>query len=60
MYHEVEEGGVLSVGHVKRFLVTGFPHADLQDILGVDSDYDENRQVGTAQSCKRMYKKIIF
>ncbi|XP_034970368.2 UDP-glucose:glycoprotein glucosyltransferase 2 isoform X2 [Zootoca vivipara] len=46
MYHEVEEGGVLSVGHVKRFLVTGFPHADLQDILGVDSDYDENRQAG--------------
>ncbi|XP_077200010.1 UDP-glucose:glycoprotein glucosyltransferase 2 isoform X2 [Paroedura picta] len=43
MYHEVKDGDVLSVEVVKRVLRREFPYADMQDILGVHSDYDENR-----------------
>ncbi|XP_061486068.1 UDP-glucose:glycoprotein glucosyltransferase 2 isoform X2 [Rhineura floridana] len=52
MYDEVKDSGILSVGHVKRVLVRAFPHADLQDILGIHSDYDEKRQAGAV-----FYKK---
>ncbi|XP_060089594.1 UDP-glucose:glycoprotein glucosyltransferase 2 isoform X2 [Heteronotia binoei] len=43
MYHEVKDGGVLSVAHVKLVLRREFPYADMQDILGVHSDYDDKR-----------------
>ncbi|XP_007441084.1 UDP-glucose:glycoprotein glucosyltransferase 2, partial [Python bivittatus] len=46
MYHEVKDGGVLSVDHVKRVLRRQFPHADMEEILGVDSDYDHKRKAG--------------
>lgn len=45
MYHEVKDGGVLSVEHVKFVLRREFPYADMEDILGVDSDYDDKRMV---------------
>ncbi|XP_048350418.1 UDP-glucose:glycoprotein glucosyltransferase 2 [Sphaerodactylus townsendi] len=46
MYHEVKDGDVLSVEHVKRVLRREFPYADMQDILGVNSDYDDKRTAG--------------
>ncbi|XP_072850795.2 UDP-glucose:glycoprotein glucosyltransferase 2 [Pogona vitticeps] len=52
MYREVKDGGMLSVEHVKRVLRGAFPHADMQDILGVDSEYDEKRKAGAV-----FYKK---
>uniref|UniRef100_A0A8D2L931 UDP-glucose ceramide glucosyltransferase-like 1 n=1 Tax=Varanus komodoensis TaxID=61221 RepID=A0A8D2L931_VARKO len=52
MYREVKDGGVLSVSHVKRVLRSAFPHADMQDILGIHSYYDERRKAGAA-----FYKK---
>ncbi|XP_054830766.1 UDP-glucose:glycoprotein glucosyltransferase 2 [Eublepharis macularius] len=52
MYHEVKDGGMLSVEHVKRVLRREFPFADMQDILGIQSDYDDKRTAGAA-----FYKK---
>ncbi|XP_060625468.2 UDP-glucose:glycoprotein glucosyltransferase 2 isoform X2 [Anolis sagrei] len=52
MYHEIKDGGVLSVEHVKRVLRSGFPHADMQEILGIHSEYDEKRKAGAV-----FYKK---
>ncbi|XP_053166108.1 UDP-glucose:glycoprotein glucosyltransferase 2 isoform X2 [Hemicordylus capensis] len=46
MYREVKDRGVLSVEHVKRVLRSKFPHADMQEILGIHSDYDEKRKAG--------------
>uniref|UniRef100_A0A8C8SPY0 UDP-glucose ceramide glucosyltransferase-like 1 n=1 Tax=Pelusios castaneus TaxID=367368 RepID=A0A8C8SPY0_9SAUR len=45
-------GEVLTVKHVKNVLRSEFPHADIQSILGVDSDYDEKRKAGAT-----FYKK---
>ncbi|XP_063160721.1 UDP-glucose:glycoprotein glucosyltransferase 2 [Candoia aspera] len=52
MYREVKDGGTLSVDHVKRVLRRQFPHADMEEILGVDSDYDDKRKAGA-----KFYKK---
>uniref|UniRef100_A0A8C8VPV9 UDP-glucose ceramide glucosyltransferase-like 1 n=1 Tax=Pelusios castaneus TaxID=367368 RepID=A0A8C8VPV9_9SAUR len=52
MYHEMKDGEVLTVKHVKNVLRSEFPHADIQSILGVDSDYDEKRKAGAT-----FYKK---
>ncbi|XP_062982125.1 UDP-glucose:glycoprotein glucosyltransferase 2 [Elgaria multicarinata webbii] len=52
MYREVKDGGVLSVKHVKRVLLSVFPNADMQDILGIHSYYDEKRKAGAV-----FYKK---
>uniref|UniRef100_G1K9V9 UDP-glucose glycoprotein glucosyltransferase 2 n=1 Tax=Anolis carolinensis TaxID=28377 RepID=G1K9V9_ANOCA len=52
MYHEIKDGGVLSVEHVKHVLRSGFPHADMQEILGIHSEYDEKRKAGAV-----FYKK---
>lgn len=59
MYREVKEGGTLSVEHVKRVLRGAFPHADMQDILGVDSEYDEKRKVERVEHCKRKWGKTV-
>jgi len=45
MYHEVTAGSVLTVNHVKDVLRSEYPHADVQSILGVHSEYDEGRKV---------------
>uniref|UniRef100_A0A8C2U9X1 UDP-glucose glycoprotein glucosyltransferase 2 n=1 Tax=Coturnix japonica TaxID=93934 RepID=A0A8C2U9X1_COTJA len=52
MYHEVKDGGVLTVNHVKNILRREYPHADVQSILGVHSEYDEGRKAGAT-----FYKK---
>ncbi|XP_074845374.1 UDP-glucose:glycoprotein glucosyltransferase 2 isoform X2 [Carettochelys insculpta] len=52
MYHEIEEGEVLTVNHVRNVLRNEFPHADIQSILGADSEYDEKRKAGAT-----FYKK---
>ncbi|XP_038615183.1 UDP-glucose:glycoprotein glucosyltransferase 2 [Tachyglossus aculeatus] len=46
MYHKVKKGETLTVDNVKSVLQNEFPHADLQEILGVDSEYDEKRKAG--------------
>ncbi|GAB0179271.1 UDP-glucose:glycoprotein glucosyltransferase 2 [Grus japonensis] len=46
MYHEVKDGNVLTVNHVKDVLRSEYPHADVQSILGVHSEYDEGRKAG--------------
>lgn len=45
MYHEVKDGNVLTVNHVKNVLRREYPYADVQSILGVHSEYDEGRKV---------------
>ncbi|KAH0624482.1 hypothetical protein JD844_031968 [Phrynosoma platyrhinos] len=52
MYHKVKDRGVLSVDDVKHVLRGEFPHADIQDILGIHSEYDEKRKAGAV-----FYKK---
>ncbi|XP_064360688.1 UDP-glucose:glycoprotein glucosyltransferase 2 isoform X5 [Dromaius novaehollandiae] len=52
MYHEVKDGNILTVNHVKNVLRHEFPHADVQSILGVHSEYDEGRKAGAT-----FYKK---
>ncbi|XP_072217611.1 UDP-glucose:glycoprotein glucosyltransferase 2 isoform X2 [Excalfactoria chinensis] len=52
MYHEVKDGDVLTVNHVKNILRREYPHADVQSILGVHSEYDEGRKAGAT-----FYKK---
>ncbi|XP_070607386.1 UDP-glucose:glycoprotein glucosyltransferase 2 [Erythrolamprus reginae] len=46
MYRQVEEGEILSVDNVKRFLHRQFPLADMEEILGLDSEYDDKRKAG--------------
>uniref|UniRef100_A0A8C3TEF1 UDP-glucose ceramide glucosyltransferase-like 1 n=1 Tax=Chelydra serpentina TaxID=8475 RepID=A0A8C3TEF1_CHESE len=43
---------VFTVNHVRNVLRSEFPHADIQSILGVDSEYDEKRKAGAT-----FYKK---
>lgn len=45
MYHEVKDENVLTVDDVKDVLRSEYPHADVQSILDVHSEYDEGRQV---------------
>lgn len=45
VYHEVKDGNVLTVNHVKKVLRNEYPYADVQSILGVHSEYDEGRKV---------------
>uniref|UniRef100_A0A8C4VRE1 UDP-glucose ceramide glucosyltransferase-like 1 n=1 Tax=Gopherus evgoodei TaxID=1825980 RepID=A0A8C4VRE1_9SAUR len=45
-------GEVFTVNHVRNVLRSEFPHADIQSILGVDSEYDEKRKAGAT-----FYKK---
>uniref|UniRef100_A0A8D0L804 Uncharacterized protein n=1 Tax=Sphenodon punctatus TaxID=8508 RepID=A0A8D0L804_SPHPU len=52
MYREVKDGEILTVNQVKNVLRNEFPHADIQGILGVHSEYDEKRKAGAT-----FYKK---
>ena len=45
MYQEVENHKILTVNNVKRVLQNKFPHANIWDILGIDSKYDGERKV---------------
>uniref|UniRef100_A0A8C6X339 UDP-glucose ceramide glucosyltransferase-like 1 n=1 Tax=Naja naja TaxID=35670 RepID=A0A8C6X339_NAJNA len=46
MYRQVEDGRILSVNNVKRILYRQFPQADMEEILGPDSYYDDRRKAG--------------
>lgn len=52
MYREVKDGDVLSLEHVKRVLRSKFPHANMREILGFRSEYDEKREVLEKECCK--------
>ncbi|XP_074391732.1 UDP-glucose:glycoprotein glucosyltransferase 2 isoform X4 [Zonotrichia albicollis] len=52
MYHEVKDGNVLTVDDVKHVLRSEYPHADVQSILSVHSEFDEGRKAGAT-----FYKK---
>ncbi|XP_068864420.1 UDP-glucose:glycoprotein glucosyltransferase 2 isoform X6 [Aphelocoma coerulescens] len=52
MYHEVKDGNVLTVDDVKDVLRSEYPHADVESILDVHSEYDAGRQAGAT-----FYKK---
>ncbi|XP_064568672.1 UDP-glucose:glycoprotein glucosyltransferase 2 isoform X5 [Zonotrichia leucophrys gambelii] len=52
MYHEVKDGNVLTVDDVKHVLRSEYPHADVQSILAVRSEYDEGRKAAAT-----FYKK---
>uniref|UniRef100_A0A8C3IG87 UDP-glucose ceramide glucosyltransferase-like 1 n=1 Tax=Chrysemys picta bellii TaxID=8478 RepID=A0A8C3IG87_CHRPI len=52
MYHKMKDGDIFTVNHVRNVLRSEFPHADIQSILGVDSEYDEKRKAGAT-----FYKK---
>ena len=45
VYQEVENHKILTVNNVKRVLQNKFPHANIWDILGIDSKYDGERKV---------------
>uniref|UniRef100_A0A8C2NYP0 UDP-glucose:glycoprotein glucosyltransferase thioredoxin-like domain-containing protein n=1 Tax=Capra hircus TaxID=9925 RepID=A0A8C2NYP0_CAPHI len=47
MYQKVENHKILTVNNVKRVLQNKFPHANIWDILGIDSKYDGERKAGT-------------
>ncbi|XP_074155473.1 UDP-glucose:glycoprotein glucosyltransferase 2 isoform X1 [Sminthopsis crassicaudata] len=46
MYHNVKEGNLLTVDIIKNVVQNTFPDTNLQDILGVQSEYDKNRKAG--------------
>ncbi|XP_075388725.1 UDP-glucose:glycoprotein glucosyltransferase 2 isoform X1 [Tenrec ecaudatus] len=48
MYQEANSQNRLTVDIVKRVLQDKFPHANVQDILGIHSKYDGDRQVGAS------------
>ncbi|OWK62887.1 UDP-glucose:glycoprotein glucosyltransferase 2 [Lonchura striata] len=52
MYHEVKDGNILTVDDVKHVLRSEYPHANVQSILDVHSEYDEGRKAGAT-----FYKK---
>ncbi|XP_019384043.1 PREDICTED: UDP-glucose:glycoprotein glucosyltransferase 2 [Crocodylus porosus] len=52
MFHEVKEKDFLTVNHVKNVLRNKFPHANVPSILGIHSEYDEERKAGAT-----FYKK---
>lgn len=52
MYREIKDGDVLSLDHVIHVLRSKFPHANMREILGYRSEYDEKREV-FANECGR-------
>uniref|UniRef100_A0A286XKK9 UDP-glucose:glycoprotein glucosyltransferase 1 n=1 Tax=Cavia porcellus TaxID=10141 RepID=A0A286XKK9_CAVPO len=48
MYQKVKDQSVLTVENVKSVLQNEFPHADIWDILGVHSKYDNGRKAGAS------------
>ena len=45
MYNKVDIGETLSVDTVSAYLKRKFPKANVDSILGVDSEYDDKRKV---------------
>lgn len=45
MYEKVKNKNILTVDNVKSVLQDKFPHANIWDILGVYSKYDDERKV---------------
>lgn len=45
MYQKVKNQNILTVDNVKSVLQDKFPHANILDILGIDSRYDNKRKV---------------
>ncbi|XP_003409692.1 UDP-glucose:glycoprotein glucosyltransferase 2 [Loxodonta africana] len=48
MYQKVKNKKILTVDNVKSVLQTKFPHANVWDILGIHSKYDEERKAGAS------------
>lgn len=48
MYQKVKDQNILTVENVKSVLQNEFPHADIWDILGVHSKYDNERKAGAS------------
>ncbi|XP_013371662.1 PREDICTED: UDP-glucose:glycoprotein glucosyltransferase 2 isoform X2 [Chinchilla lanigera] len=46
MYQKMKDQNILTVENVKSVLQNEFPHADIWDILGVHSKYDNERKAG--------------
>ncbi|XP_012578613.1 PREDICTED: UDP-glucose:glycoprotein glucosyltransferase 2 [Condylura cristata] len=46
MYEDVKKQNMLTVENVKSVLQNKFPHANIWDILGIHSKYDNERQAG--------------
>uniref|UniRef100_A0A8C3VV42 UDP-glucose ceramide glucosyltransferase-like 1 n=1 Tax=Catagonus wagneri TaxID=51154 RepID=A0A8C3VV42_9CETA len=46
MYEKVKDKNILTVDNVKSVLQDKFPHANIWDILGVYSKYDDERKAG--------------
>ncbi|XP_036314767.1 UDP-glucose:glycoprotein glucosyltransferase 2 [Pipistrellus kuhlii] len=48
MYQKVKNRNILTVDNVKSVLQDKFPHANISDILGMDSRYDNKRKAGAS------------
>ncbi|XP_037655622.1 UDP-glucose:glycoprotein glucosyltransferase 2 [Choloepus didactylus] len=48
MYQKVKEHSIVTVANVKSVLQKKFPHANVWDILGVHSKFDEERKAGVS------------
>uniref|UniRef100_G1PNN1 UDP-glucose ceramide glucosyltransferase-like 1 n=1 Tax=Myotis lucifugus TaxID=59463 RepID=G1PNN1_MYOLU len=48
MYQKVKNQNILTVDNVKSVLQDKFPHANILDILGIDSRYDNKRKAGAS------------
>uniref|UniRef100_A0A8D2CK87 UDP-glucose:glycoprotein glucosyltransferase 1 n=1 Tax=Sciurus vulgaris TaxID=55149 RepID=A0A8D2CK87_SCIVU len=46
MYEKVKDQNILTVDNVKSVLQNEYPQADVWDILGIHSEYDEERKAG--------------
>uniref|UniRef100_A0A8C2XQW8 UDP-glucose ceramide glucosyltransferase-like 1 n=2 Tax=Cyclopterus lumpus TaxID=8103 RepID=A0A8C2XQW8_CYCLU len=51
LYNQVEGGETLSVDTISAYLKRKFPKAKAERILGVESEYDDKRQVRTCSYC---------
>lgn len=45
MYQKVKNNNILTVDNVKTALLNDFPDANIWDILGIHSKYDNDRKV---------------
>ncbi|XP_039101652.1 UDP-glucose:glycoprotein glucosyltransferase 2 isoform X2 [Hyaena hyaena] len=48
MYQKVKNNNILTVNNVKTALLNDFPDANIWDILGIHSKYDNDRKVGAS------------
>ncbi|KAM5311040.1 UDP-glucose:glycoprotein glucosyltransferase 2 [Glossophaga mutica] len=48
MYQKVKNQNILTAGNVKSVLQNKFPHANILDILGIHSRYDDKRKAGAS------------